>query len=104
MAKLIDKINENWGAWILAVFVIWFVGCAAIYLPGTLDGLSYAGAVIDALGLRLAKLALFDIHCIGLLYFWGGRSFKISKIFKAKPISTALILLAILLGSALVLM
>lgn len=104
MEKLNDKINENWGAWALTIFVVLFVICAAIYLPGTLDGLNYGAAVLDALGLRLAKLALFDIHCVGLLYFWGGRSFKISRIFKQKPVSTALILLAVLLGSALVLM
>ena len=104
MEKLNDKINENLGAWIFAFLVVLFVICAAVYLPGTLDGLNYGGAVLDALGLRLAKLALFDIHCIGLLYFWGGRSFKISQVFKSKPVSTALILLAVLLGSALVLM
>jgi hypothetical protein len=99
-----DKVNETHGVWILTAFVVLFVICAAAYLPGTLDGLNYGGAVLDALGLRLVKLAVFDVHFIGLLYFWGGKSFKIVRTFKLKPISTALLIAAALVGSALVLM
>ena len=73
-------------------------------LPSTLDGMSYIDAVKDAFGLRMAKLAVFDLHAVGVLYFYGGRDWNITQLFKTKPISTSLILSAIFIGSAMMLM
>jgi hypothetical protein len=100
----VDKLNENHGALFLAGVAILVVCLLAVFLPPTLDGMSYAAAVGDSFGLRIAKLAVFDLHAVGVLYFYGGRSWKITQIFKTKPISTALLLAAIFIGSAMMLM
>jgi hypothetical protein len=99
-----DRVNEKVGAYLLALFAVCFIVFLSYTLPPTMEGLSYTSAVQDALGLRVVKLALFDIHAIGVLYFYGGRSWDIVHTFKLKPISTALLLAAIFIGSALMLM
>ena len=104
MANRVDKLNELHGAFILAGVAILALCLLAVFLPPTLDGMSYAAAVGDSFGLRLAKLAVFDLHAVGVLYFYGGRSFRIVQMFKTKPVSTALLLAAIFIGSAMMLM
>ena len=100
----LDSWNENHGAFILAGISLLAVCLLAVFLPPTLDGLNYGAAVVDSLGLRLIKLAVFDLHAVGVLYFYGGRSWKVAQVFKTKPVSTALLLAAIFLGSAMMLM
>jgi hypothetical protein len=100
----VDKLNENHGALIIAGIAVLLVCLLAVFLPPTLDGMSYGAAVGDSFGLRIAKLAVFDLHAVGVLYFYGGRSWKVTQLFKTKPISTALLLAAIFIGSAMMLM
>ena len=99
-----DWINENLGAALVASVAVCFLMFLAHTIPSTLDGMSYMDAIKDAFGLRIAKLAIFDLHAIGILYFYGGKEWKIIQSLKTKPISTALILTAILIGSAMMLM
>ena len=99
-----DKLGETFGAVLMASIAVCFLLFLGRTLPSTLDGMSYIDAVKDAFGLRMAKLAIFDLHAVGVLYFYGGRDWNIAQLFKNKPISTSLILLALLVGSALMLM
>jgi len=100
----LDSLNENHGAFILTGVAILVVCLLAVFLPPTLDGMNYGAAVVDSLGMRLIKLAVFDLHAVGVLYFYGGRSWKVAQTFKSKPVSTALLLAAIFIGSAMMLM
>ena len=99
-----DWINENFGATLMVSAAVCFLLFLAHTIPSTLDGLSYMDAIKDAFGLRIAKLAIFDLHAVCLLYFYGGKEWNIVQSFKTKPISTALIIAATLVGSAMMLM
>ena len=102
--KKFDKINEKHGVWIMAGVAALAVGILAVVLPPTIDGMNYFAAISDSFGLRLAKLAAFDLHSLGVLYFYGGRNWNITQLFKTKPISTSIILAAIFIGTAMMLM
>ena len=99
-----EKINETFGALLMVLIALGFVIFACGALPATMDGMSYIDAIKDAFGLRVAKLAVFDVHCVAALYFYGGRSFNISETFKVHPGATAAILSASFIGSALMIM
>ena len=99
-----DVFNENFGAMLMAAMAACFLVVLSHSLPSTLDGLSYMDAIKDAFGLRIAKLAVFDLHAVCVLYFYGGNSWKVVQLLKTKPISTSLLLVAIFVGSAMMLM
>jgi multisubunit Na+/H+ antiporter MnhC subunit len=102
--NIVDKVNENHGAFIVSGIAVALICLLAWVLPNTLSGMNYIEAIGDSLGLRITKLALFDLHAVGVLYLYGGKSWSIVRLFKTKPVSTALLLTAILIGSALMLM
>lgn len=99
-----DKLDENFGAVLMVSITVCFLVFLGYTLPNTLDGMDYFDAIKDALGLRVTKLALFDFHAIAVLHFAGGRNWNITQMLKTKPVSTAILLAAVFIGSAMMLM
>lgn len=98
------KINETAGALLMVGVAVAFTLYLGQTLPLPMEGVNYADAAKDTLGLRILKLALFDLHAVGIFYFYGGNSWKTIELMKKYPFSTSVILGAIVLGSAIVLM
>jgi hypothetical protein len=98
------KLNEKHGAWLMVWLAVIVIGILSWKIPSTLEGMSYLSAVGDSFGLRVVKLAVFDMHVLGVLYFYGGNTWNIVQLCKTKPVSTAIMLAAIFVGSAMMLM
>lgn len=101
--RKITVVNEYLLVALLGAFALAFLKYTDLTTIPFQDGSSIIDAAKDALNLRFLLLAVFDLHCVALLYFIGGRSFKVVAEMRESmygKVALGLILGAWILGSS----